>query len=244
MAPTYTATTSPTYSASTGPTYSGSTGPTYSATTPEYVYGWGTAGNDLRVLPAVYNAYSAGGGNDSVFGNIYDDVLGGGEGNDELYGAAGNDTLWGGNGSDFLDGGTGNDVMYGEAGSDVFAKSAGNDVMYGGADSDVFYMGMGKDIAYGEAGNDLFIADTSGIRGFGVFDLGKAVGGDGSFDLIDIWGTTDISTVKVLLSGVVGGPVTTTLQWTSGVQTYKMEVSGIEKIEINNTVYDLGQFII
>ena len=55
-------------------------------------------------------------GNDTLLGNIGNDILRGGAGNDTLSGFAGNDILMGGSGADTLTGGQGSDVFRWEAG--------------------------------------------------------------------------------------------------------------------------------
>jgi len=55
-------------------------------------------------------------GNDTLLGNIGNDILRGGAGNDTLSGFAGNDILIGGSGADTLTGGQGSDVFRWEAG--------------------------------------------------------------------------------------------------------------------------------
>ena len=59
-----------------------------------------------------------GGGNDTIYGNAYDNVLRGGPGNDALFGGRGNDTL---------NGGPGNDAVTGGPGADHFALGAPSD---------------------------------------------------------------------------------------------------------------------
>jgi hypothetical protein len=59
-----------------------------------------------------------GSGNDTIYGNAYDNVLRGGPGNDALFGGRGNDTL---------NGGPGNDAVTGGPGADHFALGAPSD---------------------------------------------------------------------------------------------------------------------
>ncbi len=70
-----------------------------------------------------------GSGNDTIKGNVADNVLTGNNGNDHLFGLEGADTLNGGSGRDTLKGGDGNDRLIG---------GAGNDHLYGGAGNDTF----------------------------------------------------------------------------------------------------------
>jgi subtilisin-like proprotein convertase family protein len=68
---------------------------------------------------AAYNV-DGGGGNDTIEGNAFGDVLGGNSGNDVILGFAGNDTLGGGAGSDRLMGMEGADLIFGEADPDAY----------------------------------------------------------------------------------------------------------------------------
>lgn len=58
------------------------------------------------------------GGNTTIIGSDFDDVLPGGTGNDSIKGKDGNDKLIGGAGNDKLDGGFGTDKLSGGAGND------------------------------------------------------------------------------------------------------------------------------
>lgn len=76
----------------------------------DYIYTYGTA---------AYNV-DAGGGNDTVIGNVFGDTLSGGAGNDYIDGGAGNDTIGGGVGSDRIMGGIGADTLFGEGDPDAY----------------------------------------------------------------------------------------------------------------------------
>lgn len=68
---------------------------------------------DTRSL--VENA-NGGSGNDTIVGNVIDNVIFGNAGSDKLYGLIGNDTFYGGAGNDFIDGGYNADtVVFGGA---------------------------------------------------------------------------------------------------------------------------------
>jgi Ca2+-binding RTX toxin-like protein len=71
------------------------------------------------------------GGNETLSGSGYGDLLYAGAGNDTVLGNGGNDWLQGGAGNDVINGGTGNDLLQGDAGSDVFVFSAasGHDII-------------------------------------------------------------------------------------------------------------------
>jgi serralysin len=63
-------------------------------------------------------------GNDTISGNLADNLLDGGGGNDDILGLIGNDTLVGGTGEDELFGGNGNDTLNGGAGADLLNGGA------------------------------------------------------------------------------------------------------------------------
>ena len=69
------------------------------------------------------DGYTAGSGDNYLFGNGGYDILYGQAGNDYLDGGAGNDVLIGGTGKDTLAGGTGNDSLDGGAGGDTYSFS-------------------------------------------------------------------------------------------------------------------------
>jgi Ca2+-binding RTX toxin-like protein len=90
-------------------------------------------------------AVDTGGGNDTVRGSVFGDVLFGNGGNDTIYGGMGNDKLYGSMGDDRLYGGKGNDWMYGGKGNDWLFGQAGNDMLVGQAGADTFSGGLGND---------------------------------------------------------------------------------------------------
>ncbi|AFY57669.1 penicillin-binding protein, beta-lactamase class C [Rivularia sp. PCC 7116] len=82
---------------------------------------FGQGGDD--VLRGDLNNRSGGGnvgGNDTIYGGIGSDRIGGKAGNDLIFGDIGNDRIWGDAGDDTLTGGLGNDSLYGGTGNDVF----------------------------------------------------------------------------------------------------------------------------
>ena len=104
-----------------------------------------------------------GGGNDSIQGNIVDNMLDGGAGNDDLLGLDGNDTLIGG---------AGHDQLFGHAGQDF---------LIGGADDDLIYGGNGYDIvAYVSVLGETVTITSTGAPKLGLWDVtGPAqAGGD------------------------------------------------------------------
>ncbi|MDR6951193.1 serralysin [Ancylobacter sp. 3268] len=74
----------------------------------------------------------AGQGNDTLRGNIANNVLNGGGGNDQLYGFSGNDHLDGGAGADKMTGGKGNDTYIVDSLADVVyeAPNEGTDTLW------------------------------------------------------------------------------------------------------------------
>lgn len=79
------------------------------------------------------------GGNDSIYGGRYADILLGYKGNDLLSGKAGNDKLYGGDGNDSLYGGAGHDYLNGGAGSDTFIFRSISDSTYASSGRDTIY---------------------------------------------------------------------------------------------------------
>jgi Ca2+-binding RTX toxin-like protein len=80
-------------------------------------------------------------GNDTIYGNAFDNVLNGQAGDDVIYGYAGQDKLAGGDGNDVLYGGDGTDRLAGGDGNDWFSPGRRNpafvsDVVNGGSGSD------------------------------------------------------------------------------------------------------------
>lgn len=111
---------------------------------------------DLRYAGPLSNAIDVHralglGGNDTIYGSYYDDILDGGTGDDSIWGHDGNDFLGGFEGSDQLYGGNGHDYIYGgsnDASADWLDGGAGNDFMSGGRGNDVYIHGLngGTDI--------------------------------------------------------------------------------------------------
>ncbi|MDB5814683.1 MAG: hypothetical protein JWN23_1800, partial [Rhodocyclales bacterium] len=87
---------------------------------------------------------------ESLPGNVNNNLLVGSAGDDSLYGGAGNDYLLGQAGNDQLDGGSGNDTLVGGDGDDNLTGGAGSDTLVGGTGNDLYVFGMGD-------GNDTII---------------------------------------------------------------------------------------
>ncbi len=96
----------------------------------------------------------AGGGNDTVQGNLADNVLNGQSGADKIFGSFGKDTINGGSGGDTLDGQEDADVVHGNGGNDKVTGGSGNDTLHGDAGEDTLNGGSGKDTMHGGTSND------------------------------------------------------------------------------------------
>ena len=111
---------------------------------------WTSSGlaNDLLIGSDNATSFTAGLGNDIVYGAGGNDTLYGGDGHDSLFGEADDDLLFGGedDGKDTLDGGEGNDELHGEDGEDSLVGGAGSDTLEGGAGADVINGGEGIDV--------------------------------------------------------------------------------------------------
>jgi Ca2+-binding RTX toxin-like protein len=148
-------------------------------------------GNDtvdfsLNAVGVFYFTY---GGNDTVIGSPYADVITGSSGNDRLEGGGGHDQLSGGLGDDSLFGGSGNntlsdglgndtvdfsqnavgvtfstgggsDTAIGSPFADIITGSSGNDRLEGRGGDDQLFGGAGSDSLYGGNGNDRLFGDS------------------------------------------------------------------------------------
>ncbi|THD82216.1 calcium-binding protein [Aliigemmobacter aestuarii] len=151
-----------------------------------------------NVFAAARNeTYIAGGGADSVWADLGNDLIllgagndlaGGGDGRDKIRGAGGNDRIWGesgadrirgGGGDDSLGGGTGNDAMWGDAGADTLHGDEGADRIAGGLGNDLVYGGDGNDRIRGQAGNDSLIGSDGADSLSGGDGRDSLYGGEG-----------------------------------------------------------------
>ena len=139
------------------------------------------------------------GGNDTVIGNIGDDTLKGGTGNDSLTGndgndllaaGAGDDKLAGGNDNDTLAGGIGNDSLNGGADNDLLQGGSGNDTLTGGSGDDTLVGGNGADQMNGGSGVDVYVFNTAADSGTGAssHDIISTGGYIAGQDVIDLRG--------------------------------------------------------
>lgn len=128
-------------------------------------------GSQLYIGDTSGERFTAGAGDDGVYGGPGDDALYGGDGGDFIHGNADNDTLVGGAGSDTIHGGQGDDVIvtnretaalvdeqgdwaHGNLGDDQITAGAGRDTLYGGQGADQINGGDGSDYIAGDLGDD------------------------------------------------------------------------------------------
>ena len=149
--------------------------------------------------------------NDTIKGDLIDNVISGGEGNDFLYGLGGNDTL---NGDD------GDDVLYGDwngetaqDGDDILDGGAGNDTLIAGGGNDTLIGGTGNDKLYGQGGIDT--ADYSGEMAGIELNLNRSYAIDGSGGR-DTLVSIEIINGSLFDDRMIGGSADNTLNGNSG----------------------------
>lgn len=98
-------------------------------------------------------------GNDHILGGSGQDNLFGGDGDDHLEGGSNGDNLYGGSGDDYLEGESGADDLRGDDGNDTLSGGSNNDDLRGGNGNDNLIGGDGSDVLYGGAGDDLLQGD-------------------------------------------------------------------------------------
>ena len=119
-------------------------------------------GETLYGAPLGHDYIHGMGGNDNIYPDDYDDIIGwgsdivfGGDGSDLVYAGDGNDRIYGDNGVGNSQNGNSNaDYLYGESGNDFMYGGEGRDSLYGGIGSDTFVLqlGMGETVqANGDA---------------------------------------------------------------------------------------------
>lgn len=143
----------------------------------------GGRGNDSLVGNVANNLLKSGGGKDLVFGDAGRDKLFGGTQSDKLFGGAGNDDLYGGGGFDRLKGGNGKDDFFGGKGNDKLTGGKGADTFYFNSD-----VASGKDkITDFENGKDkIEMAGESSFDWFGEGDNTVVHWGEGQVTLIGV----------------------------------------------------------
>ncbi|MEM9090302.1 MAG: TIGR03118 family protein [Cyanobacteria bacterium P01_F01_bin.53] len=122
------------------------------------------------------NAIDAGGGDDTVAGDLGDDILLGGNGDDVLRGDRNSRSTQDGEPG-------GNDIIFGGEGNDRIGGKAGNDILSGDAGDDFIWGDDGDDIIMGVTGNDTLVGDNfSDGSGSDLFVFGN---GDGTDTILD-----------------------------------------------------------
>ena len=129
-------------------------------------------------------------GDDSVLGQVTQDLLNGLSGRDTMNGANGDDVLWGGDGNDLLIGGDGNDTLIGWDGGDTmlggngddYAEDGGSDSIDGGAGNDTLHAWGDNQTVLGGDGDDY-------IEGFGPCSIDSGAGND---TILSIFGAGSI----------------------------------------------------
>jgi Ca2+-binding RTX toxin-like protein len=145
---------------------------------------WGNIADNILRGGSGHDYISGWLGNDHLEGGGGQDSLYGGDGNDRLDGGTGMDNLNGGTGDDYLDGGTNTDRLNGDDGNDTLWGDGGNDDLRGGNGDDTLTGGDGDDLLYGGAGADLLQGDEmSSPAGNDTLS-----GGDGDDRLIGMQG--------------------------------------------------------
>ena len=124
------------------------------------------------------------GGDDIIFGSIYDDTIYAGGGDDIVQAGRGADTILGGGGNDHLTGDRGGDTILGQGGDDFISGGNGVDEISGGDGHDEIHGNEDGDTIYGNDGQDVITGDDGDdtIYGGGWHD--RLFGGNGN-DTID-----------------------------------------------------------
>ncbi|MBV6631915.1 MAG: hypothetical protein KI792_02650 [Alphaproteobacteria bacterium] len=124
--------------------------------------------------PDGFEAITALGGNDIIYGRQGTEVIYGNVGADQLFGGQDRDTLFGGKDGDRLFGNKGNDIIYGNNAEDRVFGGQGDDLIFGGKGADTINGNLGNDTINGNRGNDILIgndgADQFVMRAGGGID--------------------------------------------------------------------------
>jgi len=124
-------------------------------------------GSQLYIGDTAGDRFTAGAGDDGLYGGPGDDTLNGGDGRDLLQGNGDDDILVGGAGSDTIYGGQGEDLIYtnrqdatvADEQGDWAHGNLGDDEIVGGAGADTLLGGQGADFVAGSDGNDYLSGD-------------------------------------------------------------------------------------
>jgi uncharacterized delta-60 repeat protein len=122
------------------------------------------------------------GGNDTIIGSAFADVLRGGNGNDVLSGLDWNDIIDGGTGNDVLRGGDGNDILQ------VRGKEGVFDILDGGSGSDTL-QSLGNDHVR-LAGFDATASSIESLQG-----NGRGIDGTNNAEVFDLSGLANMNRV-------------------------------------------------
>lgn len=122
------------------------------------------------------------GGDDTIYGSDFGDLLRGVDGNDIIWARSGDDFVYGGNNDDELHGSYGDDHLFGDAGTDTLYGEEGDDFLNGGSSIDFLYGGEGRDEVHGGNSGDFLIYKDGDLTSGQVEIID---GGDG-FDSIKI----------------------------------------------------------
>ena len=124
------------------------------------------------------------GGDDLIFGSIYDDTIYAGGGDDIVQAGRGADTILGGGGNDHLTGDRGGDTILGQGGDDFITGGDGVDEISGGDGEDEIHGHEDGDTIYGNDGRDVITGDDGNDTIYGGGWADRLFGGNGN-DTID-----------------------------------------------------------
>jgi alpha-tubulin suppressor-like RCC1 family protein len=141
----------------------------------------GTAGNDVLNFSGATGPMCilGNGGNDTITGGPFADMLVGGNGNDIMNGGPGADIFHGENGDDTIHGDDGDDQVYGEGNNDTIFGDNGADYLVGAGQDDTIHGGADDDIIYGQGENDTLHGDDGNDKIFGGLGIDTLEGGNG-----------------------------------------------------------------
>ncbi|BAQ63586.1 calcium-binding protein [Geminocystis sp. NIES-3709] len=170
-------------------------------------------GGDLNFQIINFVNVTGGSNDDTIIGNLSNNVLNGSAGNDSILGGLGNDTIDGGADNDSLLGGDGNDrilsgigddTILGGMGNDTIVLVAGDKLVYGGNDTT---FDQGTDTADYSQLNESITLQATGLV---VKGAGGASGTDtlaGIDNIIGDTGTGIVNTIDVSNEDLGGGAI-------------------------------------